>query len=160
VIVRAAIPLIALLVLNACSSSSSFEKQTIEGGPGQPILVELASATMPMASVGTMLQFSDQQAIFQFEISNDSDRDVTVTSISMQQVGSGGSALQVDSASLRPNQTIAPGKDWTAEIRTRGRQVHPLRRNEAPVIIIHVAVGLDNGDTYVYSFEVPMEGVQ
>jgi hypothetical protein len=152
--VRATIPILVLLAAaTACSTSGGFERQTIEGGPGQPIMVELVGASMPLGSSNNLSV--DQPVSIQLEISNDSDRDVTVTSITVQQHSAG--SIQIYSANIKPNDTIAPAKDKSEEIRTSGRQLRPLQRGESAEIVIRVTVEIDHSDTYVYYFEVPLD---
>src|SRR6266540_38889 len=86
--VRVRLVLVTFL-LTACASSSSLVSQTIEGGPGQPISVDIAA-------VDNAVTIEDpdhsRQYTLQVEVSNISNVPLTVSHIAIQ---SGSGAFQV-----------------------------------------------------------------
>src|SRR5260221_13068824 len=122
---RQAILLLTLATAVACSSSGGFERSTIEGGAGQPITVEIVRASAPLTS--SINPSADLPVTIQLEISNNSDRDVTITSITLQQQDTG--PLQIASAHVSPNATVLPPK--TRSRRSRRPAGKPVNSDPA-----------------------------
>ncbi|HEY3052075.1 MAG TPA: hypothetical protein VGK04_01665 [Thermoanaerobaculia bacterium] len=123
--------------------------QAVEGGPGQPISVAIGATT----GVSTDRE-GTREYVLQVEVSNNSDVPVTVTRISVMTAGNG--AFQVQPASRTFNEMIDPGKDHQFDIGVPGRLVRAYRKGEAQVVDLRVIVDLSNGDSYFYTFEVPV----
>ena len=141
------------LVLAACSSSTPrIEHQTIEGGPGQAIEVELVSATnLQVLLPGPQIP----QAIhLQFQISNNSNDAVTVEHIQVDQ--NGNSPFQTEPAQGNFNETIEPGHDHVFDVTVAAKQVSAPRLGQNNSLVIRVVVTLSNGDSYVYHFAIPV----
>jgi len=143
-----------LLVLVGCSSGMpKLEKRTMEGGPGSPIEVQLIGSSQPMmmfARGGDM----PQQINFQFEVSNNSDEAVTVQRIQVYQKGS--APVQLESAQGGFDTTIEPGHDANFTVNGRVTQTRAARQGDESSIVIRADVALTNGDSYVYTFSVPI----
>src|SRR6476620_1603000 len=145
--------MVALVVslLVACGSSSAgLVSQVVEGGPGQPITVDITGAENQT--------FPDREGWRQYElhveVSNLSDVPQTVTRISITSEGSG--AFQVQSASQKFNEMIDPGRDHEFPLFVTGRLAHPFGITERRVVLLRVIVALANGDQYYYTFEGPV----
>ncbi len=141
---------LAVAFVTACSSSSGLVSQSIEGGPGQPIVVDISGVDNPML---TDREGSRDYEI-QVEVSNDSDVPLTVTRITVKTEGSG--AFQVQPSSQKFNEMIDPGKDHVFPVRAMGRLVRHWRADEARTITLRCIVELSNGDSYFYTFEGPV----
>lgn len=141
----------ALLLAAACSSSSGLERNLIEGGPGQPITVDISGVDN---SVSLEDRTHSRQYTVQVEVGNSSDVPLTVTQILLRTDGTG--AFQIDPAGNHYNEMIDPGKDHLFELTTRGRLVRPFQPNESRTVVLRVMVSLSNGDTYSYEFEGPV----
>ncbi len=141
---------LAVAFVTACSSSSGLVSQAIEGGPGQPIVVDIAGVESP--SLTDREGSRDFQV--QVEVSNDSDGPLTVIRISIRPEGSG--AFQVQPASQKFNEMIDPGKDHLFPVRVTGRLVRSWRNDESHAITLRCMIELSNGDSYFYSFEGPV----
>lgn len=142
-----------VLFLAACSSTPGIEKRTIEGGPGDPIEVSLVGASQPMMMFARGQEMA-QQINFQFEVSNNSDGPLTVQRIQVYQHGS--APIQLESAQGGFDTTIEPGHDATFTVNGTARQTRPARQGDEASIIIRADVALTNGDSYVYTFSVPI----
>ncbi|HVR39729.1 MAG TPA: hypothetical protein VMU84_11585, partial [Thermoanaerobaculia bacterium] len=134
------------------SSSPLIDKQTIEGGPGQDIGVAVGdlrgtAAPFQESAIDDALQLS-------VEVSNNSDADIVVKRIAISPIGS--EAYRIDPASQGFNETIAEGEDHLFTLNIRGRQARPLRPDESSDVTLRVVVTLGNGDSYFYSFGVPV----
>jgi len=143
-----------VLFLAACSSSTpGIDKRTFEGGPGQPIQVDLVGSSEPM------MMFSrghdlPQQVSFQFLVSNNSDETVTVKRIQVYQHGT--APIQLESAQGGFDTEIAPGHDHPFTINANATQLRQARQGDVPEMIIRADVALTNGDSYVYTFSIPI----
>jgi hypothetical protein len=140
-----------LLLSTSCASSSGLVSQTIEGGPGQPITVDINAVDN---SVAVEDRDGSRQYAVEIEVGNDSGALVTVTQITIRPDGTG--AFQVSPASQKFNELIDPGKDHVFEMKVWGRRVREWRFEEAHTVILRVMVSLSNGDTYSYTFEGPV----
>jgi len=142
------------LFLAACSSGMpGVDKRTIEGGPGAPIQVDLVGSSQPM-----MMYFRGnempQQVSFQFLVSNNSDESVIVQRIQVYQHGA--APIQLESAQHGYDTEIAPGHDQTFTVNANARQLRQARQGDVPELVIRADVSLTNGDSYVYTFSVPI----
>ncbi|HEV8658386.1 MAG TPA: hypothetical protein VGS96_07130, partial [Thermoanaerobaculia bacterium] len=103
------------ILFTGCASSG-LVSQTIEGGPGQAISVDIAA-------VDNALTIEDRdhsrQYTVQVEVSNISDVPLTVSQITIRTAGSG--AFQVLPTVQRFNEMIDPGKDHLFDVVVRGR---------------------------------------
>ena len=141
-------------LLTGCASSSGLVSQTIEGGPGQPISVDIAA-------VDNAVTIEDpdhsRQYTVQVEVSNISDVPLTVGQIAIRTGGSG--AFQVSPTVQRFNEMIDPGKDHLFDMIVRGRFARALSPGEPRTVILNCIVTLTNGDSYAYNFEGPVREV-
>jgi hypothetical protein len=147
------IALLLVVFFVACSSTPGIEKRTFEGGPGQPIEVELVGASQPML-MSPRDTDTPQQINFQFLVSNNSDEILTVKRIQVYQHGS--APIQLESGQGGFDTSIDPGHDSTFTVYATAKQLRPARQGDAPEITIRVDVALTNGDSYVYDFAVPI----
>ncbi len=141
------------LVLAACSSTNDLETRIIDGGPGQPITVDIAfvyDANVIEDREGS------RQYVVQVEVGNSSDTLLTVTQISIRT--DGGGAFQVYPTIRKFNELIGPGKDHLFDVPVSGRLVRPWNAglHEPHSVVLRVMVSLSNGDTYAYAFEGPV----
>ncbi|HSP15133.1 MAG TPA: hypothetical protein VLV78_10305 [Thermoanaerobaculia bacterium] len=144
---------LALLLLSwSCSSSSDLVSRTVEGGPGQPITVDIASVDN---SVEVPDPDGSRQYTLQVEVGNSTDTLLTVTRISVRT--DGGGAFQVYPTVQKFNELLDPGKDHLFEIKTRGRFARQFRPDESRTVVLLVIVELSNGDSYSYTFEGPVK---
>lgn len=143
---------LAILLLTACSSSGLIDKQAIEGGPGQDIGVALGGFNG--AATGSLDSAIEDAFTIDVEVSNNSDHDVTVTRIAINPTGSG--AYSISPTSQKFDETIAEGEDHLFTLNLRGKQLRPLAPNESSDVTVRVVVTLSNGDSYFYSFAVPV----
>jgi len=151
----AVLPFLFAALLGCSSSGAGMIQDTIEGGPGQPIEVQIS--TKPGASRPVFDSFGQPSSnLFLVEVSNNSDADVVVDQISIIQPDSPNAAYQMNPVTRRFKELIEPAKDHTFELPTDGRQVRILERNEPSRIVVRVMVGLQSGERYVYDFEVPL----
>lgn len=140
-----------VLLLTACSSSGLIDKQAIEGGPGQDIGVALGG----FSGVSGIYDSSIEDTFtIDVEVSNNSDRDITVTRIAVSPFG--GSAYSISPTSRGFDETIAEGEDHLFTLSLRGKQLRALAPNESGDVTVRVVVTLSNGDSYFYSFAVPV----
>jgi len=141
------------LFLAACSSTPGIEKRTFEGGPGQPIDVQLVGSSEPM-----MMYFRGnempQQVSFQFLVSNNSSETVTVLRIQVYQYGA--APIQLESAQHGYDAEIEPGHDQTFTVNANAKQLRQARQGDVPELVIKADVALTNGDSYVYTFSIPI----
>lgn len=141
------------LFLAACSSTPGIEKRTIDGGPGAPIQVDLVGSSEPL-----MMYFRGneipQYVSFQFLVSNNSNETVTVQRIQVYQHGA--APIQLESAQHGFDTEIAPGHDQTFTVNANARQLRQARQGDVPELVIRADVALTNGDSYVYTFSVPI----
>ena len=142
-----------VLFLAACSSSNGIDKRTFEGGPGQPIEVDLVGSSQPMMMFTNGREIP-QQISFQFLVSNNSDATVTVKRIQVYQHGS--APIQLESAQGGFDTSIEPGHDHPFTINGTAKQLRPARQGDEASIIIRADVALTNGDSYVYTFSIPI----
>jgi hypothetical protein len=140
----------AVAFVTACATSSGLDSQVIEGGPGQPIVVDIVGADSGMLTDREGSRLYELQV----EVSNDSDVPLTVTRIVVMTDGSG--AFQVQAASQNENEMIDPGKDHIFVLKVTGRLVRAFAPNEAHVVRLRCIVALSNGDSYFYTFEGPV----
>jgi hypothetical protein len=146
---------IALLVfLAACSSTPGLDKRTFEGGPGQPIQVDLVGSSQPMMMYARGGRDLPQQVSFQFLVSNNSDELVTVKRIQVYQHGT--APIQLESAQGGFDTDIAPGHDHPFTINANAKQLRQAAKDDVPQMIIRADVALTNGDSYVYTFSIPI----
>jgi hypothetical protein len=145
---------IALLLLAACGSSNGIVKQTFEGTEGGPIECELVGSSQPSISNSRRAVDIPQQISFQFLVSNVSADSVTVQRIQVYQHGS--ARIQLESAQHGYDTEIAPGHDHTFEVFANAKQVGVSRQGDSQYIVIRAEVSLTNGDSYVWTFEVPV----
>jgi len=142
------------LFLAACSSGMpGIEKRTINGGPGVPIQVELVGSSEPMMMFMRGNE-PPQQVSFQFLVSNNSDETVTVQRIQVYQHGT--APIQLESAQHGYDTEIEPGHDQTFTVNANARQLRQARQGDVPELVIRADVSLTNGDSYVYTFSVPI----
>src|ERR1043166_7071917 len=137
----------------ACSSSGLIDSQAIEGGPGQDIGVALGGS-FNSTYAGPYDPSIEDAFPIDVEVSNNSDHDITVTRIAASPGES--RAFSISPTSQKFDETIPEGKDHLFTLTLRGRQVRPLAPNETGEIVIRVVVTLSNGDSYFYSFAVPV----
>lgn len=142
-----------LLLLAACSSGPRLDKRTFEGGPGQAIDVQLVGSSQPMMMFSRGAEMP-QQISFQFLVSNNSDDTVTVQRIQVYQHGS--APVQLESAQGGFDTSIEPGHDHTFTVNGTVKQTRPARQGDEASIIIRADVALTNGDSYVYTFSIPI----
>jgi hypothetical protein len=140
-----------LLLSTSCGSSSGLVSQTIEGGPGQPITVDINAVDN---SVSLEDRDGSRQYAVEIEVGNDSGALVTVTQISIRPDGPG--AFQVSPSFQKFNELIDPGKDHVFEMKVWGRKAREWRLDEPRTVTLQVMVTLSNGDTYSYTFEGPV----
>jgi hypothetical protein len=145
------VTLLPVLLVLACGSSSGLQKNFIEGGPGQPITVNISGVDN---SVELRDPDNSRRYDVQVEVGNSSDALVTVTQISIRTDGSG--AFQVYPAVHAFNELIDPGKDHLFDVVVRGRFARPFAPDEAHTVVLRVIVTLSDGDAYAYSFEGPV----
>jgi hypothetical protein len=149
------LPLLVSLLLGCSSSSDAgVMHETIEGGPGQPISVQVS--TKPTSAVPFEQFGQPRTTLFTVEVSNNSEADVVVEQIAITQSDSGTEAYQMDPVTRRFKELIGPGKDHSFELQGGGRQVRMLERGEPSRIVVRVAVLLQSGEQYVYDVEVPI----
>lgn len=142
-----------VLLLAACASGPQVEKRSFQGAPGQPIEVELVGASQPVITTGRTSDMP-QQISFQFLVSNNSDDLLTVKRIQVYQRGS--APIQLESGQGGFDTTIDPGRDHTFTINANAKQMSAARQGDATDMIIGVDVALTNGDSYVYTFSIPI----
>jgi hypothetical protein len=140
---------LAVAFVTACSSSG-IVSQSIEGGPGQEIVVSIAGVDAGMLPD----REGGHDYEIQVEVSNDSNLPQTVTEISIRTEGGG--AFQLQPSAQRFNEMIDPGKDHLFTIRASGRLVRAFSPNEPRVVDLRCTVTLANGDSYFYTFEGPV----
>ncbi len=147
--------LLLALFLAACSSSDSLKPapRQFEAGSGSAIDVQLIGQSTPM------LMFArggglPQQITFQFLVSNDSDETVTVKKIMVYQKGS--SPIQLETALSGFDTSIEPGHDAQFRVNATARQLRPARSGDEASIGLKADVTLTNGDSYAYSFDLPV----
>jgi len=151
----AVLPFLFAALLGCSSSDAGMIHDTIEGGPGQPIEVQIS--TKPGAARPVFDSFGQPSTtLFLVEVSNNSDADVVVDQVSIVQPDSPNAAYQMNPVTRRYKELIAPAKDHTFELPADGRQVRVLERSEPSRIVVRVIVRLQSGEGYVYDFEVPM----
>jgi hypothetical protein len=151
---RIAASLFLLIAIGGCASTS-LPVDAIEGGPGQDISVFLAGVDetdMPIDMSGT------HGYNVQVEVSNNSNRPVTVTRIvvtppSLPQ------AFQIGNYSRGFNEMIDPGQDVTFDLLLQGRVVRDLQSHESRRFEFRLIVTLATGESYFYSFEAPFRDV-
>lgn len=142
------------LFLAACSSNTiDTEKRTIEGAPGQPISVDLVGSSEPMMMFARGKDIP-QQVSFQFLVSNNSDESLTVKRIQVYQHGT--APIQLESAQRGYDAEIAPGHDQTFTVNANATQLRQARQGDVPEIVIRADVALTNGDSYVWTFAIPI----
>jgi hypothetical protein len=137
-------------LIAGCGSSSGLSSQVVEGGPGDPISVEVVGAESGQLAD----RDGTRQYVLQIEVSNNSDVPETVTRISITDMTHG--AFQVQPSSQAFNEMIDPGKDHQFDMRLDGKLERNFRANEARVVRMRVVVTLANGDSYFYTFEGPV----
>jgi hypothetical protein len=140
-----------LLWLTACSSTDPFEKNMIEGGPGQDINVYVADVDNSTWVPGPD---GSRQYTIHFEVSNNSNVPLTVTRITVRSSEAG--AFQITPTTQLFNEMLDPGAEHIFEVRARGRLVRGFRSNEARRTEFLCIVALANGDSYMYTFEGPV----
>ena len=144
---------LAFSLAAACRSSSGIVSQAVEGGPGQPIVVDIVGAESS--------RFADREGSREYElhieVSNVSDLPQTVTRISVRSDGSG--AFEVLSTSQTPNEMIDPGQEHEFVMQVSGRLARPFNMTEQHVVLLRVVIVLANGDQYFYTFEGPVREV-
>jgi hypothetical protein len=146
---------LAVLLLAACKSSDGFAHQTLEAGNGAPIEIELVGAIGPTLFVGG--RDTPQQAQFQIRVSNNSDATQVVKRVMVYQHGS--APIMVDTGYGGFDKAIDPGHDETFTIVCNVTQVSNAREGDVRSVVIRAEVLLQNGDSYVETFDVPV-GVQ
>src|SRR5437762_1171153 len=100
------LPLLFAALLG-CSSNAGVIHQTIEGGPGQPIEVQISSRPGPRMAFEQVGQ--PQSTVFVIEVSNNSDADVIVEQIAITQPDPGTAAFRMDPVIRRFKELIEPG---------------------------------------------------
>ncbi|HEU4521855.1 MAG TPA: hypothetical protein VFT12_07625 [Thermoanaerobaculia bacterium] len=133
-------------------ASSSLPVNAIEGGPGQDISVALAGieeSDLPLDSGGS------RNYLVQLEVSNNSNRPITVTRIGVAPPESS-RAFQLSASSATFNEMIDPGEDHIFDVRMQGVLVRNFRPEESRRVEFRVLVGLSNEETYFYTFEAPV----
>jgi hypothetical protein len=145
--------IVVAVLLAACSSGlPKVEKRTFEGGPGQPIELQLVGSQRPiMFARGSELP---QQISFQFLVANNSDEILTVKRIMVYQHGAAPIQLEFGQAGF--DTAIDPGHDHTFTVNATAKQMRPARQGDEASVVIRADVALTNGDSYVYTFEVPI----
>ena len=139
----------ALVLIASCSSSGGLESNVYEIGPGSPISIDITRAQGYFSEMPTSVELG-------VDIENMSDFDLTIDRIDVW-AGRGTQAFSIDAISKRVNHLLSDGEDYSFELRTWGKQIRPLRPNEASTIILEVRVVLTNGDSYRASYSVPVE---
>jgi len=143
-----------VLFFAACASSGpKIERRSFQGAPGQPIEVELVGASQPVMTIGRANDMP-QQISFQFLVSNNSDDLLTVKRIQVYQRGS--APIQLESGQGGFDTTIDPGHDQTFTVIANAKHMSAARQGDASEMIIGVDVALTNGDSYVYTFSIPI----
>jgi hypothetical protein len=146
--------IVLALFLAACSSNNlGIEKRTIEGAPGQPISVDLVGSSEPMMMFVRGRDIP-QQVSFQFLVSNNSNDSLTVKRIQVYQHGT--APIQLESAQRGYDAEIAPGHDQTFTVNANATQLRQANRGDVPPMVIRAEVALTNGDSYVYTFAIPI----
>ncbi|GEM_PF-2075524 len=146
--------LAALLLAAGCSSNSlAPPSRTFDAGAGGAIDVQLIGQSTPvmMFARGGDLP---QQIAFQFLVSNDSSDTVTVKKIMVYQKGA--APVQLETALAGFDTGIEPGHDAQFRVSATARQLRPARSGDDTSIGLRADVTLTNGDTYVYSFDLPV----
>jgi len=141
------------LFIAACSSTPGIEKRTFEAGPGQPIEVQLIGSSQPMMMFERGHDLP-QQVSFQFLVSNNSDLTVTVQRIMVYQHGT--SPIQLEQGQGGFDTSIEPGHDSPFTINATAKQLREARQGDEASIVIRADVALTNGDSYVYTFSIPI----
>ncbi|HYM62399.1 MAG TPA: hypothetical protein VEZ11_16065 [Thermoanaerobaculia bacterium] len=151
------------LAVAACASSTAPDKRSIEGGPGQLIEVSLVNFVqelgMPAAPTGAYPNAppSSVPVTLQIEVANNSDLPETVIGITIEPAGN--SQIAIDSRANTYNEMIDPGKDHTFDIKTDVlSKANRGSRERQREIVVRVHVALANGDTYHYTFGIPIAG--
>ena len=135
-----------------CSSGVPLNSPTIEGGPGEPITVEVVgvdNASMPVDAQGS------RNYVIHVEVSNNSRQPETVRQITVDQTA-GDYALVLDRAVGQFDETIDPGKDHEFTVTVTGRAASSVRAQASNRIGFRVIVTLANRDSYGYAFEGPV----
>ena len=144
------------LLLAACASNDGFQtERSLECGPGQLVTLELGLA----AFAPSRMEGMDDQHTLAVLVANNSEQDIVVKYIRIDQRPERTSIYRLDNGYLKPNQTIAEGKDFEFKIPMAGRAVSPEFGSSTSAnrsIGLDVTVGLGNGDRYHCQFEVPM----
>jgi hypothetical protein len=151
------LPVVVLvLAVAGCASSTAPDKRSIEGGPGQLIEVSLVNFVQEVgASAPTNNSIpSNVPVTLQIEVANNSDLPETVTTISIAPVGD--TPIAIDARGLTFNEMIDPGKDHTFDIRTDVLRKASKTRTHQRELAVRVHVTLANGDTYHYTFGIPI----
>ena len=141
----------ALVLIASCSSGGGLESGAYDLGPNSPIAVDITRVQGYFSEIPTSIELS-------VDVENMADFDLTVDRIDVWT--SRGSAFTIDAISKRVNHLLSDGEDYSFELRSWGKQVRPLRPNEASTIILDIRVVLTNGDSYRVAYSVPVESTR
>jgi hypothetical protein len=154
--VKRPLAVVALLLSAACSSGGNFvDQRSFDCAPGADISI---AAGMNPTRMGPTEAFDDELTL-QVEVGNNSNREVIVRSIRVEQSGREESTPYVVDSSFRQfDQVIEAGDDHLFELPMlgRGRRQTTVNRNVTERgVVLSVRVSLANGDHYRCLFQVP-----
>lgn len=145
------IALLAIALLTACASKDLIENRSLDCASGQDIEVQVG-----YEGAGSSLGNEDRFEML-VEVANNSDDDLTVASIRVEQPSDTNATYRIDSSFRKFDQVIEEGKDHVFRLPVTGREL-PRRDTRtvttAAASRIFVHVHLTNGDSYRCSFDV------
>lgn len=142
-----------LLAFSACATTDA--DRVMDGASG-PLTVDLVSFDVARLGQRAPIEYT---AHFLISIANNSHDDVTVKKISMRQRGM--TTIDLESPQAGFNKTIHGGLAEQFDVNGRARMksdIHDIAQQIKLAVIVEV--GLDNGDAYEYTFDVPVEPSQ
>lgn len=150
------IALLAIACLVSCASSTDvIDERFLDCSSGQDISV-MAGFDQPVGGENAAV---DDRFELLVQVSNNSNGDLTVTSIRAEQSHTDSAQYRVDNAFRRFDQVVEEGKDHTFHLPMMGRAVYRDPRTRAVGsstggLQLIVTVALSNGDSYRCAFEM------
>jgi hypothetical protein len=147
-------PLLVLLLATACASSPTavMDERVLECAPGADISVQVG-LDLPNARLETR----DDSLKVLVEVSNNSDDEITVKDIGVEQVTNEADVYRVDSGRRTFNVAVAEGDDHVFELPLLGRTLPRAFSNPSSIggeVSLRVVTTLSNGDSYRCYFSV------
>ena len=144
----------AIAFLVSCSSATDvIDKRFLDCSPGQDISIMAGFDKPPGETVGV-----DDRFELLVSVSNNSNGEITVTSIRGEQSHTDTARYRIENTFRRFDQVIEEGKDHTFRLPMSGRPVYrdPSVREvgSSSGLQMIVSVSLSNGDSYRCAFEM------